>query len=641
VRIAGAPAGAFDVVRLGRKGEQISLLAYPRFFDDAFPALERSWAVDLRAETAACREYGRQGNPPILHRKELLLAPGHPERATFAALTEALEGIGLFENASEIGTRNAWASRLERAGVQIEGHTVQIVPRKDEADVEISRHRTALTRYALSTPMQLLWRHGYLDGGHSVFDYGCGRGDDISALRGRGIAVGGWDPHFAPAEPRTEADVVNLGFVLNVIEDPAERSTAVRAAFALAKRVLAVAVLIGGRSVFEKYRLFRDGVLTQRGTFQKYYTQAEIRDYLAAELGREPVALAPGVFFVFPDDEEEQRFLERRQRSTLLLSALPTVPRERAVRVPREPRAAKPKPPTKWEAHAELLEAFYGRTLELGRIPEPDEFERLAEVREHLGLPVTVLNRIVRERGTEGLAAAQDARRRDLLVYLALNLFERRRSFGHLPERTRRDVRALWGNYGTAQTEAQSLLFSVGKVDVVHAACREAAERGLGRLEADHDLQIHTSLVTALPPVLRVYLGCAARLYGEVDSADLVKVHIQSGKLTLMTYDDFEGKAVPALIERVKIDMRRQDIYFFEYGPDQPQALYLKSRYMHPSMDGYAEQAAFDAKLGALGLFDFAEFGPPVAEFDAGLERAKLRIKGFDLVRRRAPRAAT
>ena len=52
----------------------------------------------------------------------------------------------------------------------------------------------------------------------SVFDYGCGHGDDIEHLADKGVACRGWDPAFRPDSPKHPADIVNLGFVLNVIE---------------------------------------------------------------------------------------------------------------------------------------------------------------------------------------------------------------------------------------------------------------------------------------------------------------------------------------------------------------------------------------------------------------------------------------
>jgi hypothetical protein len=44
-------------------------------------------------------------------------------------------------------------------------------------------------------------------------------GDDVAALVGAGFEAFGWDPHYAQNGGRASADVVNLGFVLNVIED--------------------------------------------------------------------------------------------------------------------------------------------------------------------------------------------------------------------------------------------------------------------------------------------------------------------------------------------------------------------------------------------------------------------------------------
>ena len=41
-----------------------------------------------------------------------------------------------------------------------------------------------------------------------------------------GIDAKGWDPHFAPENPKKRAEIVNIGFVLNVIEDLDERKQA-------------------------------------------------------------------------------------------------------------------------------------------------------------------------------------------------------------------------------------------------------------------------------------------------------------------------------------------------------------------------------------------------------------------------------
>ena len=59
--------------------------------------------------------------------------------------------------------------------------------------------------------------------GATYFDYGCGHGADIDYLQRLGFTSGGWDPHFRPDQPQLPADVVNIGYVINVIEDTAER----------------------------------------------------------------------------------------------------------------------------------------------------------------------------------------------------------------------------------------------------------------------------------------------------------------------------------------------------------------------------------------------------------------------------------
>ncbi|TMQ20801.1 MAG: DNA phosphorothioation-associated putative methyltransferase [Deltaproteobacteria bacterium] len=634
IAVASDLAGdsVWNVVKLSIDAPRISFLHYPRFFDDGFPALRASTSVDLATGSIAKRAYDST-NPPILHRKELMLPPGHHFTSIASALTATAEQFGLFDDAHLIGHRQAWDARLGRLGLRLDGHQLL---RDAEPSNGVQRHKTALTRYSLSTPMQALWRHGFLAGNHTVCDYGCGRGDDLRALQANAIDAVGWDPHWAPDGKRRRSAIVNLGFVLNVIEDPQERSVALRSAWDLAEQLLVVSVLIGGRSTFERFRLYSDGVITARNTFQRYFTTGEFREYVEGTLAREPIMLAPGIAFVFRDDADEQEFLSRRTRRRV--SNDRPVPRaerpERPESVRRE-RATRQRVPNKWETNADLVNAFWERCLELGRVPESDEFPRSPELRDSVGTPATVFRTLLRQRGESRLTFASDSHRDDLLVFLALNVFERRKSFGALPESARRDIKAFSGGYQSAQTKAQELLFSTGKARVIEEAARIAASRGLGFLDGDHSLQFHSSLAQELPPVLRVYLGCAARLYGDVETADVIKLHLQSGKVSILLYDDFEGKPLPRLIERVKINLRRQQIDFFEYGTgnNDEQLLYLKSRFIKVGFPFYEEQVEFDRTLTALGEFSFEGFGPSHEAFMAGLARAGVIINGFQLSR--------
>ena len=55
---AGIGAEAFNVARIDSDGNTIGLLDYPGFFDDPFPALARSWKVDLSSRTVSHRTFG-------------------------------------------------------------------------------------------------------------------------------------------------------------------------------------------------------------------------------------------------------------------------------------------------------------------------------------------------------------------------------------------------------------------------------------------------------------------------------------------------------------------------------------------------------------------------------------------------------
>ena len=405
--VAGA-SPAPNVAKVNVRSSRLSLLAYPDFEQAPFPVLAASWQFNRgTANGPVFRSYGNSLNPPILHRKELLVAPDHPDREKWSRLTRTAEELGLFDDTSAIGFQMNWEQSIRSKGYTLVGDS--FVPQgndvpADAADLPsegvatVQRHLTALARSSLSAPVQLLLRHGLLEPGKTFFDYGCGRGDDMTGLAANCYAVGGWDPHYAPDRPRAEADVINLGFVVNVIEDPAERVEAIRKAFALTKEVLAIGVMLYGGEM--PGNPFRDGFLTSRNTFQKYFTQGEFKDYIEHVLNREAFMVAPGVCFVFAQGDLEQRFSAGRYRSSsvaarLLSLRIPgSIPRQvraERLRVPREriERSSRARRVSRVEAFMTrvrpTLDKLWAITLELGRVPEPDEVANLEQVLAELG----------------------------------------------------------------------------------------------------------------------------------------------------------------------------------------------------------------------------------------------------------------
>ncbi|WP_321952610.1 DNA phosphorothioation-associated putative methyltransferase [Paraburkholderia bannensis] len=636
--------GDFNVIRLSHAMSDISLLDYPHFFDEAFPALHRSWFVDLNGKTYKYRNYQSSANPPILHRKELLISVDHPSRATFEQLTLTAEQIGLFDDPTRIGFRQSFNALIEQQGYCVSDHLLVPLGNEERASLpveeeprSVARHLTALSRYSFSAPIQLLSRFGFLDGTRSLFDYGCGRGDDVRGLQALGVEAKGWDPHYAADKPVVPSSIVNLGFVVNVIEDVDERIVALEKSYALATDILVVSAMLANQDS-ARGKPYRDGVLTSRNTFQKYYLQAELKDFIDKATGNDAIAVGPGVFFVFKDKEEEQRFRYSRVKSARRI--VPTAARSLPIgehQYGGQRRQARST--VLYERNRDWLEALWQLCLTLGRAPAPNEVADLQKDLRDFGSISTAL-RVLKEikgDGVNELDRAAALRADDVRVYFSSLQFDRRPPYSKLEPQLQIDVKAFFGSYQAALAAGRNLLFSLSDVEQIGDACRRAEEEGVGWLEPGISLQLHTALIERLPPILRAYVGCATVLYGDIASADLLKIHIRSGKLTVMKFDDFSGSPLPRMIQRVKINLRRQELSIFDYGEMYPSPyLYRKSRFLNEESPAYAEQVLFEEALEDLNEFSFEEYGPSAESFDRKLAERRLSIDGYRLVRSRA-----
>ncbi len=245
------------------------------------------------------------------------------------------------------------------------------------------------------------------------------------------------------------------------------------------------------------------------------------------------------------------------------------------------------------------MEAFWQRTLELGRLPLQTEFDRYGDICEFFGSAKRALRYLVNIFGCEALDRAAENRRNDLLVYVALSNFRRRVPFASLPENLQADVRFFFGSYPKALVQGRAALFAAGRPDLVARLCDQTP---WGHKD-DQALYIHSSLVTELHPILRVYIGCAELLCGEVKNADIVKLHKHSGKLTLLFYDDFFGKPFPELQTRVKVNLRTREVDIFDHRSEtRQQVLFFKERYVAPEHPDRERWAAVSRALKDLGL---------------------------------------
>jgi len=391
--------------------------------------------------------------------------------------------------------------------------------------------------------MQLAIEHGLVTEHSTVFDYGCGRGDDVRRLNYKGIDAVGWDPLHSPGSKRRPSDVVNLGYVINVIEDPIERARVLSDAWALTQKVL----IVSARLSIEADRQFRaspysDGCITSRGTFQKYYDQRELSGWINANLKIESVAAGPGIFFVFRNEELRQSFNAGRFR--------------RRVAVPHQRFADRI-----YEENRDLLTTLASFISTRGRVPAPFELDLYDLIKEKVGNVKRAFAIIQRVTGAEQWAKIREERSDDLLIYLALSRFSRRPSFSQLAQELQLDIRAFFGNYRQACESADKLLFSAGKSEVISEACRKSP---VGKRLPDA-LYLHVSALSALPPVLRIYEGCARAYIGAVENANIIKLKISKPQISYLYYPEFEKTAHPELAASLIVPLDTFHVRYSEY----------------------------------------------------------------------------
>ncbi|MDE0271919.1 MAG: hypothetical protein OXP11_12005 [Gammaproteobacteria bacterium] len=116
----------FNVVKLDRHS-RISFLLYEDF-TVPFPVLLKALSCDVARGTSRLSDYSLRANPPILHRKELLLPGDDPLVLEAVRLTQRLEKLGAFTNAQKIGTRDGWNAALNALGLILNDDKLAAIP---------------------------------------------------------------------------------------------------------------------------------------------------------------------------------------------------------------------------------------------------------------------------------------------------------------------------------------------------------------------------------------------------------------------------------------------------------------------------------------------------------------------------------
>jgi len=469
----------------------------------------------------------------------------------------------------------------------------------------IQRHRTAIRRLGHSRPVALARAQGLIAPEFSFFDYGCGFGEDVQLLRDVGVEAEGWDPHYRPQTPLSTADCVNLGYVLNVIEDVQEREQTLRAAFDLSQRALVVSVRVD--QSLNSGTEFSDGLVTNSGSFQKIYTQSEFRQYLEAILGRKPYMASLGIAYVFKDESVESAHLAQ-------LSITP-LKRERAdlfSQFADDPDGQ------------ELIE----RTRKLGRPPLPSEFDRYPVLLLRFGSRSRIDRLASGLLNPQTLAEARDAKRNDILTYFAMLQLRgvRPPPIRLLPPETRADIKLLWPSYKSAMREGQHFLFQLGKPELIREACLSTPVGK--RLPAD--FYLHRSAEESLPALLRVLIFAAREIVGEVDY-NIVKFAMDGRKISFLKYKDFDEEAHPALLHSVRVHLPSASYAVRDYSSSEnPPILHRKESFVDPIYQNYSAFSELTRQEEDLGLLSRVDIGLK-SEWLRLLSERKLHIIGHEV----------
>lgn len=608
----------WNVVKFDLKEpHKVSLLEYSNFSEDAFPVLLNGTNIDLSSKSIKHRAYSLS-NPPVLHRKELLLPTSDPRREMYAALTEELEELGAFINISELGTKQRWLKRLEELGIEIVDHEIRVSDQEADADnnaLEVFRHRTALKRKKLSSCMGALVDSSLVTNKSEIFDYGCGRGDDVSILAQNNFEkVSGWDPFFAKdnAIPK-KTEFVSLSFVLNVIEDADERHCVLKKAFKIASKALVFSVMLEHQNTLQFAYPFNDGYLTSINTFQKYYSAPEIEAVVKEQLNETPIKLGSGIYIVFKDKSLEQEYLFKRQLG-LLVETKSTVKDDAG------------------DSFAEALVSKMIKTiLEFGRVPKITELK--AKFQDEIAKARVSYHRLSRlalsQISISDLKHVREAFSAEILIFLAINRFDGRMKFSDLPEKFQIDVRAHFGSLKHANEDAERLLFSLSDTDGLISAALDAERAGHGQLIGTK-FRCHSKQCKNLPKSLRLFYKIGERLHRSIADTDIIQLHLETKKMAFLIINEFERSALPRIHSREIVNFATQDIVLVPHqDKEQVRILYLKSALMNAQDEHFEKQQAFDAevseKLGDL----FLDNEPSFKEFAREILSHKINIPNY------------
>lgn len=465
----------------------------------------------------------------------------------------------------------------------------------------VHRHRTAISRAALSYPARQALQDGVVTG--KVLDFGSGRGGDSLRLTELGFEVAAWDPHFSPGRP-AESDTVLMTYVVNVIEDPAERRAALAEAWRLSRNTL----VVSARLIWDKRRVrgtaHEDGIVTSRNTFQHLFSSEELRAFVAEMTGAKVLQASPGVVYAFRDDRERLAFLSRRvarkvdwvqsEDSQTALASLVSFAEDR------------------------------GRMALLEEMPDD-----VLHFTQHIRY-ADLKRAVTRAADPDKTADAQRRSTLNALLLLGMEVFNGRGRFSDLPLSVQADVRSFFQSYREACQRADRLLLKLRDDTYLRGAMRNSP----GKLTPTA-LYVHARATDGMPVVLRLYEHCAAMVAGRPRAWNIIKLAHNGRRVSWLDYPEFDSDPHPRLASSYHVDLFTLKTGYSEYTHSSNRPLLHRKHEFLAAGDPDAAKCRrlTEAEVRA-GLYRRPELIGTEQGWEEVLERNGVVLKGHRLVHR-------
>ena len=187
-----------------------------------------------------------------------------------------------------------------------------------------------------------------------------------------------------------------------------------------------------------------------------------------------------------------------------------------------------------------------------------------------------------------------------------------------------------WINARTCE-EADVARLAVGEMERVSRAARGSS---VGKLTPSA-IYVHESALESLPPLLRLYEGCARSYIGRVDGANLVKLHTGEPKVSYLSYPDFESDPHPALASSMTVHLQTFRVHERDYTTSQnPPILHRKETFLESDHTLHAKFARLTQQEELKGLYEAPAYIGTRRGWDELLAEKGFVLRGHRLFRR-------